>query len=288
MPELTLLAVPNFSEGSDATAIAAIAAAFGGAVRLLDVHSDSDHNRTVYTLAGEQGSLAAAVASAARKAIEVIDIRRHAGVHPRVGAVDVAPIVYTQECDKGSASAEALTLADMLGQLGVPVFLYGALARGRTRAQIRRGGPSELARRIAAGELVADFGPKAALHPGAGATLVAARPPLVAFNLELEPPAGIDTARAIAATIRESGDHGLAGVRAIGLWLEHEGVAQVSTNVEDPSRTPLAAVVAAVAQRAPVRRAELVGLAPRSALQGFPEAVPLRAEPRLIEDALNA
>jgi glutamate formiminotransferase len=285
---LTLLAVPNFSEGSDAGTIAEIAAAFGPAARLLDAHSDSDHNRTVFTLAGEQGSLAAAVATAASKAIELIDIRRHEGIHPRVGAVDVAPIVYMQERDKGNASAEALVLADMLGELGLPVFLYGALARGRTRADVRRGGPADLARRIAGGDVAPDFGPETALHPSAGATLVAARPPLIAFNLELEPPAGLETARAIAATIRENGVNGLAGVRAIGLWLEREGVAQVSTNVEDPARTPLAVVVATVAERAPIRRAELVGLAPRAALEGFPEAVAWREQPRLIEDALNA
>jgi glutamate formiminotransferase len=188
----------------------------------------------------------------------------------------VAPIVYRRAADRGAACAEALVLADRLGsELSLPVFLYGSLAGGRTRAQLRRGGPDELARRIGAGELRADFGPDR-LHPTAGAVLVAARPPLVAFNVELAAPATLDDARAIAARIREGGSEGLPGVRAIGLWLGHRGCAQVSTNVEDPVRTSLAAVVAAVSRHAAPAGAELVGLTPRAALDGFPPEVPVR------------
>ncbi len=245
----------------------------------------------MFTLAGEAGGLAAAVADGAGAAIERIDIRVQDGVHPRVGAIDVAPIVFLDDGARGSACAEALVLADTIGErFGVPVFLYGALADGRTRAQIRRGGPGELARRIAAGELRPDFGPRR-LHESAGAVLVAARPPLVAFNVELAPTATLQQAREIAALIREGGAEGLPGLRAIGLWLEHGQIAQVSTNVEDHHRTRLADVVAAVRRHAPVAAAELVGLAPRAAFAGFPEDVPVPGfDParHLIEEALAA
>lgn len=281
----TLLAYPNVSEGRDAEAIARIGAAFGPG--LLDVHSDVDHHRSAYTLAGEPGALAQAVRDGAATAIELIQIDTHEGVHPRVGAVDVAATIYLTEADRGAAAAEALVLADLLGtDLNLPVFLYGDLAGGRTRAELRRGGPAELSRRIAAGELQPDFGPSQ-LHPTAGAVLVAARQPLVAFNVELQPPATVDTAKEIAALIRESGAEGLPGLRAIGLWLNESGLAQVSTNVEDHVATPLAEVVAAVARHAPVAGAELVGLAPRAAFEGFPADVPLRGY-ATIEDALQS
>jgi glutamate formiminotransferase/glutamate formiminotransferase/formiminotetrahydrofolate cyclodeaminase len=169
----------------------------------------------------------------------------------------------------------------------VPVLLYGALAGGRTRAQLRRGGLAALAERIAAGELAPDFGPHA-LDPRSGATLVAARPPLVAFNLELAPPATVGDARAIAAAIREGGADGLPGVRALGLELPARGgVAQVSVNVEDHLAVPLAAVVEAVARHAEVAQTELVGLAPQAAFAGFPEQVEVRNR-RTVEDALSS
>jgi glutamate formiminotransferase / 5-formyltetrahydrofolate cyclo-ligase len=279
----TLLAYPNISQGRDADTIAQISAAFGD--HLLDVHSDPDHNRSAYTLAGEPGTLARAVADGAARAIELVTLARHEGVHPYIGAVDVAPIVHLREADRGAACAEALVLGDLLGhELDLPVFLYGALAGGRTRAELRRGGPVKLGRRIEAGELRPDYGPPR-LHPTAGATLVAARPPLVAFNIELAPPATVEDARSIAALIREGGPEGLTGVRAIGLWLEHRRLAQVSTNVEDHLRTPLAQVIAAVARHAPPAGAELVGLAPRAAFDGFPAGLPL-AGYATIEDTL--
>jgi glutamate formiminotransferase len=279
-----LLAYPNVSEGRDQTTIAAVAAAFGDG--LLDVHSDPDHHRSAYTLAGEPGALADAVVRGAAEAVRRIQIDTHDGIHPRVGAIDVAPIIHINNDDRGAACAEALVLADRLGaELGLPVFLYGVLAGGRSRAQLRRGGPAELARRIAAGELAPNFGPDA-LHPTAGAVLVGARPPLIAFNVELGPTATLDDARAIAAKIREGGEEGLPGVRAIGLWLEHLGLAQVSTNVEDHRRASPAAVVAAVARHAPVAGAELVGLAPRAAFEDFPDDVALRGY-ETIEDALH-
>lgn len=278
-----LLAVPNVSEGRDSAAIRALAAAFDA--RLLDVHADPDHHRSVFTLAGLQGELAGAVLSGAAEAVRQVDLSRHAGIHPRVGAIDVAPVVYLDPEDRGPACAEALVLADLLGnELELPVFIYGELAGGRTRAELRRGGPANLAERIASGELRPDFGP-ARLHPSAGAVLVAARPPLVAFNVELAAPATVAEARSIAARIREGGPDGLESVRAIGLWLEAAGVAQVSTNVEDHRRTSLARVVEAIARHATPSRAELVGLAPRAAFDGFPAELPV-ANQRTLEDAL--
>jgi glutamate formiminotransferase len=240
----------------------------------------------VFTLAGDPGELAYAVLEGAREALDRVDLEQHSGRHPRVGAVDVAPIVYLDDDDRGAACAEALVLADLLGtELEVPVLLYGLLAANRTRAELRRGGLAELRRRIETRELAPDFGPRM-LHPTAGAVLVAARPPLVAFNLELAPPATVEEAREIASAIREGGPDGIRGVRAIGVWLDQRGVAQVSTNVEEHPSVPLKDVVAAVARRAEIAEAELVGLAPKAALAGFPADVPIR-NARTIEDALQ-
>ena len=273
---MTLLAVPNVSEGRDRTTLDAIGKAFEhGGARLLDRHEDPDHNRAVYTLTGEPGALAPAVLEGAREAIARIDLTAHTGEHPRVGAIDVAPIVYLNQADRGAACVEALVLADALGREGLPVYLYGALAGGRTRAELRRGGPAALIARAKP-----DYGP-ARMHPTAGAVLVCAREPLVAFNVELEAPATLADARAIAALIREGGAEGLPGVRAIGVQLAH--AAQVSTNVEDHRAATPADVVAAVRRHAPVAAAELVALAPAAALAGFPADVPLRGRATIEE-----
>jgi glutamate formiminotransferase len=278
-----LLAVPNVSEGRDTAVLDAIGSAFAaGGARVLDRHADPDHHRAVFTLAAAPGALHAALQAGARVAIERIDLTRHAGLHPHVGAIDVVPIVHRTRDQRGAACAEALVVADGLGQLGLPVYLYGALAAGRTRAELRRGGPEGLARRMAEG-LAPDFGP-AALHPTAGATLVAARPPLVAFNLELVPPATVQDARRIAALVREGGPEGLPGLRAIGLSLPaREGIAQVSCNVEDHETLALAELLGAVERHAAVAEAELVGLAPHAAFAGWPERVPIRNRATLEE-----
>ncbi|HWV87331.1 MAG TPA: hypothetical protein VNZ62_17905 [Capillimicrobium sp.] len=281
-----LIAVPNVSEGRDPLVLAAIGDAYAQAgARVLDVHSDPDHHRSVFTLAGAPGTLAGALVAGAAQAVELIDVSGHEGIHPHVGALDVCPVVHVTPGQRGAAAAEALVAADEIGRLGVPVFLYGELGGGRTRAEIRRGGPGELARRMAAGELRPDFGPPAP-HPTAGATLVACRPPLIAFNLELAPPATLEDAKAIAADIREGGAHGLPGLRAIGLALAARGgVAQVSMNVEDHLALPLAEVVAAVRAHAPVAEAEVIGLPPEAAFAGFPEDLPVRNR-RTLEAAL--
>ena len=276
---MTLLAFPNVSEARDQGTVQALRTAWSPA-RLLDLHADADHNRTAITLAGNPGGLAGALVNGAREVVARVDIRDHAGAHPFVGALDVAPVVWVDAAHEGAACAEALVAADELArQLELPVFLYGELAGGRTRADLRRGGPKELAERIASGELRPDFGPPR-LHPTAGATLVAARPPLVAFNLWLADSATLDDARATAAAIREQ----LPGVRSLGLRLGER--LQVSMNVERPDLVSLAEVTEAVRARVPVTGAELVGLAPRAALEGFPADVPLDGAQRILEDAL--
>ncbi len=285
------MAVPNVSEGRDLTTLKTIGRAFEPAW-FLDLHVDADHHRSVFTLAGRQGELARALARGAGEAAQRIDVTANAGVHPHVGAVDVAPLVYLDDERRGAACAEALTAAALIGDdVGVPVFLYGELAtrpEQAERAWIRRGGPAELGRRIEAGELVPDYGPRR-LHPTAGATLVSARPPLVAFNVDLVS-GDLDLAKAIAAELRESGG-GLPGVRALGLFLEERGRAQISTNVHDHRRTPLREVVEFVRARAEPAEAELVGLAPRAAFEGFPDDVPRRAfdpERHILEEVLAA
>ena len=258
-------------------------------VRLLDHHSDPDHHRTVLTLAGAPGSLHEAVTRVAATALESIDLLNHDGAHPWIGAIDVAPIVYLEQAEQGVACAEALTLGDRLGtELELPVFLYGVLSGSAvTRADIRRGGQGRLRARLEAGELTPDFGPHR-LHPRGGAVLVAARPPLVAFNVELAPPADLLTAKRIAAEIRDGAERGLPTLRAIGLELAHrDGVAQVSMNLEDHAAVSLAEIVATISRYARPVRAELVGLAPRVAFDGFPADLPV-ANLRFIEDALGA
>jgi glutamate formiminotransferase / 5-formyltetrahydrofolate cyclo-ligase len=286
-----LLTVPNASTGTDAGAVEAIAAAFAPA-SLLDVHSDPDHGRSVFTVAGRQGELAPALVRAALEARKRIDLARHAGRHPHVGVLDVAPIVHLDEARRGAACAEALTAAGLIGdEVGLPVFLYGELAtrdEHRERASLRAGGVTKLAERVGSGELRPDYGP-AAIDPSAGAVLVAARPPLVALNLDLMSD-DLELARRIAGELREAGG-GLPGVRAIGLELPTRRRAQVSVNVEDPLGVPLRDVVAFVRDRGEIAEAELVGLAPRAALDGFPDDVTLRGfDPHrdVIENALRS
>jgi glutamate formiminotransferase / 5-formyltetrahydrofolate cyclo-ligase len=279
------------SEGRDEAVLEALEGAFSPA-QFLDLHMDADHGRAVFTLAAHQGDLSRALFSGARTAAARIDLTAHEGLHPHVGALDVMPVVYLDEERKGAACAEAITAAGLIGEeLGVPVVLYGDLATRPEhveRAWIRRGGWRVLAERMEAGEVVPDFGPPRA-HPSAGVVLATARPPLIAFNLDLTTD-DVEVAKEIAAGIRESGG-GLPGVRAIGLYLADRGRAQVSTNIHDHRITPLRMVVEAVREQADVAEAELVGLAPRAAFERFPEDLPLRGfypERHLLENALLA
>ena len=296
--DIVLEAVPNVSEGRDDACIAAFARALGAhGCSLLDTHSDSDHNRTVFTLIGGPQELADSLLAAARVVIAHVDMRVHEGAHPCIGALDVVPIAYLREEDRELAQDEALAVANRLaGELELPVFVYGELASSdhrRERAFFREGGVNALSARMASGDLAPDFGPPR-LHPTAGAALVGARPPLVAFNVELDTD-DVDLAKQVAAKVRES-NGGLAGVRAIGVKLETRGVAQVSTNVQDPFAVPLAQVVEAVRSEAVglgagIAAAELVGLAPGAALAGFPDDVELRgfdARRHILENRMPA
>jgi glutamate formiminotransferase len=275
-----LLAVPNLSEGRDRGRLATLETAFSRGVSLLDRHTDGDHDRTVFTLAGQRGPLMDALVAGAEEALETIDMASYRGVHPAIGALDVCPLVWLDPADRDAARTEAVAVAMQIGGLGVPVFLYGELARdpGRAeRAYFRNGGLPELWLRMEAGELRPDFGPDLP-NRRAGATLVTARPPLAAFNVELDS-GDLEVARSVAAGLRESGN-GLSGVRAIGLLLSG-GRGQVSTNVHDPLAVPLAAVVERVRElAAPLGarplEAELVGLVPAAALAGYPADVPMR------------
>jgi glutamate formiminotransferase / 5-formyltetrahydrofolate cyclo-ligase len=266
-----LVAVPNVSEGRDEAVLDAIGAAFARHADVLDRSADPDHHRAVYFLAGAPGELHRALAAGAAEAAARIDLREHDGLHPRVGALDVAPVVYLEQERRGPAIAEALLAADAIGAAGIPVFLYGELGGGRTRSELRKGGPEGLSARGTA----PDYGPRE-LHPTAGATLVAARPPLIAFNLELASPATLADARDVAARIRAGGAEGLPGVRALGLRLERRDVVQVSTNIEDHRAVTATDVLAAVARHHPVDRAEVVAPAPEAALAGWPADVELR------------
>jgi glutamate formiminotransferase len=267
--DFPLESVPNVSEGRDAEAIAAIGAAFAGRARLLDVHSDADHNRSVFTLVAEDGELVESLLAGIAAAAEHVDLRDHEGVHPCIGAADVVPLVPLRPEDMERAQAAALRLARRAGEeLGLPVFLYGELAPGRGPAFFRRGGREELQRRLDAGELAPDFGPPR-LDERAGGVIVGARRPLIAFNVNLRT-RDVEVARAIAAVVRETGG-GFPGLRALGLELPRVGLVQVSMNVEDHERAPLHEIVArieteAAARGVEVAGSELVGMLPAAAL----------------------
>jgi glutamate formiminotransferase len=254
---LPLESVPNVSEGRDRAVVDEVGAAFARHARLLDVHTDADHNRSVFTLVGGEAELEEALLAGIARARDLIDLRRHAGAHPRIGAVDVVPVVPIRPEDMERAKAAARSLAGRVAaELGLPVFLYGELAPGRGPAFFRRGGLDELRRRLAAGELAPDFGP-GELDPAAGGVLVGARRPLIAFNVNLRSD-DVEVARAIAAGVRETGG-GFPGVRALGLDLPRAGLVQVSMNVEDWEAAALHDIVARIRAEAAERGVEVVG-----------------------------
>ncbi|MDP9303839.1 MAG: glutamate formimidoyltransferase [Actinomycetota bacterium] len=266
--ELPLESVPNFSEGRDAGTIEALRSALATHADVLDVHSDADHNRSVFTVVGDDTSLVEALLAGVACARDRIDLRSHEGAHPRIGAADVVPIVALEPTDHERARDCALQLADRIGaELGLPVFLYGESAAARGPAFYRQGGPEELQRRIDAGDLRPDYGP-ARLDERAGGVIVGARRPLIAFNVNLATD-DVEIARAIASVVREKGG-GFPGVRALGLFLPRAGHAQVSMNVEDYEAASLHEIVRRVDEEARARGvdvagAELVGLMPAGA-----------------------
>jgi glutamate formiminotransferase len=226
--------------------------------RLLDVHVDWDHHRSVYTLVGSADELVETLFAGIRCARDRIDLARHEGAHPRIGAADVVPVVPLEPEDESRAREAALALADRIAdELELPVFFYGRLAEdAREPAFFRRGGPEELQRRIDAGELRPDRGPDR-LHPSAGGVVLGVRRPLIAFNVNLRAD-DVEIARDIARLVRER-DGGFPGVRALGLDLPKAGLIQVSMNVTDWEAAALHEIVARVVNEAEARGAQVVG-----------------------------
>ena len=253
---LPLESVPNFSEGRDRATLDALASALSARARLLDVHADADHNRSVFTLVADEDRLLEALVAAIACARERIDLREHEGAHPRVGAADVVPLVPVRPADMQRAKRAALALAERIGgELELPVFVYGELAPGRGPAFYRAEGLEGLRQRVESGELAPDFGPDR-IDERSGAVLVGARRPLIAFNVNLR--GELAAAREIASAVRER-DGGFPGVRALGLELPRAGLVQVSMNVEDWEAAALNELLAAIEREASARGAEVVG-----------------------------
>lgn len=271
-----LESVPNVSEGRRPEVITRLVEAVRRPeVRVLDVSSDPDHNRTVLTLAGEAEALYEALLRLYAVAIDAVDLGVQRGVHPRVGAVDVVPFVPLGETPMSTAVTAARRLGEAVGrEHGLPVFLYEEAAsrpERRNLADVRRGGLEGLGERMASAEAWRpDFGPER-LHPTAGATVIGARFFLIAFNAVLSTP-DLGVARRVAAAVRAAGG-GLPAVKAIGVYLASRGLAQVSMNLVDYRRTSLVAALARVRREAEalgarVVEAEIVGLVPEEALLG--------------------
>jgi glutamate formiminotransferase len=253
---LPLESVPNFSEGRDEKTLGALARAMSGRARLLDVHADADHNRSVFTLVGDEPDLLDALVAGAACAREWIDLRGHRGAHPRIGSVDVIPVVPIRPEDLDRAKEAAHVLAERIGsEVGLPVFLYGELSPGRGPAFFRSGGLEALQRRVEGGELAPEFGP-GRVEARSGAVLVGARRPLIALNVNLR--GELAAAREIASTVRER-DGGFPGVRALGLELPRAGLVQVSMNVEDWEAAALHELVGTIEREAAARGMEVVG-----------------------------
>jgi glutamate formiminotransferase len=285
--------VANLSEGCDAAALSEVAAVVRRTgARLLDVHADCDHHRSVFTMAGTAVELEEAAVRLAHEAVSRVDLRIHRGVHPRVGALDVVPFVPLL----GSTLSECVDLAVRVGEriareTRIPVFLYGRAARRKDRASlatIRRGGIEGLAARIGREGWVPDFGPPA-LHASAGAVAVGARLPLVAYNVCLKT-ADMMLGRRIAAAARAS-NGGPTGVQALAFFLERRGCVQISMNLTDVEATSVAAAFSwvvdlAAASGVEVVSSEIVGLAPRRTLVGA-TAESLRLKGRLADRMLE-
>ncbi len=278
----TLECVANLSEGRRPEVVeVVVAAASRHQVDVLDVSSDPDHNRSVLTFAGGPGALADAMIAATREAASWIDLRRHEGVHPRLGAMDLLPFVPLLETEMKVAVETARRCAGVIWkEIAIPCFLYGEAALEPERALL------PAIRKSAFTTFLPDVGGPAP-HPSAGATVVGAREVLVAYNANLATE-DLAVARRIARRIRER-DGGLRHVRALGLMLTSRGAVQVSMNLTRPSVTTLAHVFEAVRSLAALEgveilEAEVVGLIPRAALSGrSPAEVGLALPPKILE-----
>ncbi len=266
--------VPNFSEGRRADVIAAVAEAVrrSGPVRVLDLSSDADHNRSVLTLAGDPEAVRAAVEALVAACVERIDLRAHRGRHPRMGAVDVIPIVPIRGVTMGDCVALARSLGEAIAKRhGLPVYLYEEAATAEHRrdlAALRRGEFEGFPEKIRDPAFKPDFGPDR-VHPTAGCVAVGAREFLIAYNINLATQ-DLEVARAVARAIRHSSG-GLRYVKAMGVMLEERRQAQVSINMTNFRGTPLHRVFEMVRSEAArhgvaVASSEIVGLVPEEAL----------------------
>jgi glutamate formiminotransferase len=266
--------VPNISEGRRSEVIDRIVAAVRRApgTRVLDVSSDPSHNRSVITMVGTATPLAAAVLALYEQAIATIDLRTHTGAHPRFGAVDVVPFIPIEEVTLSDCVALAReTAATVAARFELPVFLYedaATVPARRNLADVRRGEFEGLPAKLASPDWMPDFGP-AHPHPAAGATAIGARKPLVAYNVNLGT-SRLDTAKAIAATIRQS-NGGLPFVKALGIPIPDRQLVQVSMNLTDYEQTSILEAFHAVKAEAArhgveVLESEIIGLVPAAAL----------------------
>ncbi len=266
--------VPNVSEGRRPEVVERLVAAIKGVagVRVLDYSSDASHNRSVLTLAGDAAPLTSALLALFEQATATIDLRTHTGEHPRVGAVDVVPFVPIE----GVTMAECVALAHEVGRavaerFGVPVFLYEEAAADpgrRNLEDVRRGEFEGLAQKLTRPEWKPDYGP-ASPHVSAGATVIGARMPLIAYNINLATER-LDVAKKIAAAIRQSSG-GFRFVKAMGITLDDRKIVQVSMNLTNFEKTPLHRVFEVVKREAgrygvSVLESEIVGLVPSGAL----------------------
>ena len=264
-------AVPNFSEGKDATKISRISEAVRAisGVRILGLHSDPDHNRSVLTFAGGADSVLEGTIALAKACAAELDLASQSGVHPRMGVLDVLPFVPLEGANMDDAVRLAHRAGESLGSLGFPIYLYGSAATTKHRRSlpdVRRGGYEGVASRLEDPLWKPDYGPKT-LDPHRGAVAVGARPFLVAFNAYLDTD-DVEVAKAVARKVRESGG-GLPAVRALGF--DVGGKAQVSMNLTDFEQTPIPVALEAVRSAAAgfgasVESTELVGLAPLEAV----------------------
>jgi glutamate formiminotransferase len=266
--------VPNISEGRNRAWVDALVASLRAIPNLgvLDSTSDPSHHRSVITLAGSDAALVQALTTITECAVRDIDLRHHRGAHPRLGAVDVVPIIPLRQTTMSEAVALARSIGAELGQrFALPIYLYEAASVDPARRRlevIRRGQFEGLAEKMATPGWQPDFGPSIP-HPSAGATIVGARPFLIAFNVNLAT-TDVDAARRIARAVRESSG-GLPCVKALGLWLVERGIAQVSMNLTDFTRTSVETAVQTVHRLAAeakveVLESELIGLIPAAAL----------------------
>jgi glutamate formiminotransferase len=267
--------IPNVSEGRRLEVVERLADAVRATpgARLLDHSADPAHNRSVYTLAGDAPAVSEAVLALFDEAVASIDLRTHRGEHPRLGAVDVVPFVPLEGATMQDCVALARQVgADVSARFGIPVYLYeeAAAQPGRRRLEvIRRGGLEGLTARMAASEWAPDFGPRSP-HPTAGAAVIGARAPLIAYNINLNSDR-LDVAKKIAAAVRESSG-GLRHVKAAGFSLDHRGIVQVSMNLTNFEETPIVSVFDAVKREAnrygvPILESEIIGLVPAAALE---------------------